>query len=273
MSASSLGYRDAGSVLLSKADAERGRADLRRTGGRDEPAVFTGAVLSRRKPRVQKDADADKDHEAAALTLDRSEVWARRAEGRLRWLSKALVLVGKKAVKAQLVYDIVAHRKFVAGASDKTGERMRALLLANLHVFSAKQQKYFSSEANEFSSFGTSAPKDRAAARRRRAQPPAPPGGGAPPARAAAAAPRPRRRRPHRPGPRGERPAVARRPRRGGDGAAPRLGRGGRAAPPPQGHEPRGPPRPEQRGPAAAGAASGQPRAAPPAAPRGPPLA
>mmetsp|Transcript_25363 Transcript_25363/g.55197 ORF Transcript_25363/g.55197 Transcript_25363/m.55197 type:complete len:277 (+) Transcript_25363:29-859(+) len=152
----SLGWRDVGSVLLSKADAERTRGDsLRGDGSRDTP-VFQGAVMSRRqRPKSRGvDEEVERNREAAAsLTSDRDEVLSKKPELRLKWLMKALILAAKKSIKVDVIYDVVTHRKFVEGVRDVTGAKMRAMLLANLHVFSSKQQKWFLSASNSFSSF------------------------------------------------------------------------------------------------------------------------
>mmetsp|Transcript_88307 Transcript_88307/g.227707 ORF Transcript_88307/g.227707 Transcript_88307/m.227707 type:complete len:237 (-) Transcript_88307:351-1061(-) len=153
--ATSLGWRDVGSVLLSKADAERRRGDgLRGDGGREEP-IFTGAVMSRRKPRQSRvDEDFERDREQAMSTAtDTAEILAKRPDSRLKWLQKAMLLVGKKQFKPALIYDIVKEREFVADVKPDIGYKMRALLLANSHLFSSKQQKFFESadcRLNEF---------------------------------------------------------------------------------------------------------------------------
>jgi len=151
----SLGWKDAGTVLFSKGDAERRRADhLRGEGGRDEP-VFCGATLSRRQhkvARVDKDLERNRE-EAAAFDTNLGEVLDRRPESRLKWLQKALVLAGKKSLKVGVVYDIVTHEKFVAGVKDQIGAQMKAMLFANLHLFSPKQQKSLQSESSRLSTF------------------------------------------------------------------------------------------------------------------------
>uniref|UniRef100_A0A7S1W7X7 Uncharacterized protein n=1 Tax=Alexandrium catenella TaxID=2925 RepID=A0A7S1W7X7_ALECA len=151
--ATSLGWRDVGSVLLSKADAERRRADERRgEEGRVEP-VFEGAVMSRRQPRKPPvDRGIEKD-EGPALVTDLNAVVEKKPESRLKWLQQALLRAGKNQVKVGVVYDIVTHRRFLIDVRSGIGSQMKALLLANLHLFSTKQQKYFQSDASVFGDF------------------------------------------------------------------------------------------------------------------------
>merc|ERR1712008_223280 len=73
---------------------------------------------------------------------------------RLDWLLQALLLVGKKTIKAGDLYEIVIHKSFVAGVPSSVGAQMRATLLANLHVFASKQQKALISEANSSRGLG-----------------------------------------------------------------------------------------------------------------------
>jgi len=160
-----LGWRDQGSVLLSKADAERQRADeIRGDLGRDAP-VFQGAVMSRREHRVSRvDKELEREREeASAFVLDRDEVFDKRAESRLRWLQKALFLAGKKSIQVSAIYDIITHKRFVNSIQDRTGGQMKAVLLANLHLFSAKQQKFLQSEACALHGFDLAGPKDKGA--------------------------------------------------------------------------------------------------------------
>mmetsp|Transcript_63541 Transcript_63541/g.148187 ORF Transcript_63541/g.148187 Transcript_63541/m.148187 type:complete len:261 (-) Transcript_63541:141-923(-) len=163
--ATSLGWRDVGTVLLSKADAERRKGDEQRgDDGRDAP-VFQGAVMSRRQHRPTRGVDNRAEREeTSALVTDLHEVLGKKPENRLKWLQHALLLAGKKKVKVGVVYDIVTHKKFVAEVRAGVGAQMKALLHANLHLFSPKQQKFLQSDSNGFGEFPDAAPlvfKDR----------------------------------------------------------------------------------------------------------------
>mmetsp|Transcript_48291 Transcript_48291/g.87231 ORF Transcript_48291/g.87231 Transcript_48291/m.87231 type:complete len:346 (-) Transcript_48291:16-1053(-) len=153
--ASFLGWRDAGQVLLSKNEGlriESEQRDLQDHGPRQSSAM---AVMSRRKHRKQNVDEAYmKDKEAAAeFPTDLVEVLARKPESRMKWLQKGLVLAGKKVVAVTTLYNIATNKKFVAGVTDSQGGRMKAMLMANLHLFSSKQQKYLQSDASNFYDF------------------------------------------------------------------------------------------------------------------------
>lgn len=113
-----------------------------------------------RSARIDKDTERDRE-EAAAFVTEREEVLGKRPDSRVKWLQKALILAGKQQLKPGIVYDIVTHKEFVSGVSDKTGAIMKAMLLANLHLFSQKQQKTLQSDASPFCSFDISAASTR----------------------------------------------------------------------------------------------------------------
>jgi len=126
--------------------------------GRDDKN-WGGAVISRRQhrqTRVQKEDEKERE-EAEALPLDLKDIVAKRPENRLKWLQRALILAGKKRVQLAAIYDIVQHKKFVDGISHGVGKQMRTLLLANLHLFSQKQQRALQSESCKFSAFADEA--------------------------------------------------------------------------------------------------------------------
>jgi len=178
----SLGWRDVGAVLLSKAEDLRRRGDERRGGDRNRSnngeggeggaAVFHGAVMSRRthrSSRIDKDLEKDK-RQAESFSSQRDGVLDKRPESRLKWLHEALVLVGKKQLKVVEIYDLVVHKKFASGANDKVGGHMKQLLLSNLHLFSSKQQKFLQSDECALNAYPTpvAPPRPAAEAKKRR---------------------------------------------------------------------------------------------------------
>jgi len=145
--------------MISKSEAERRRGDelrMRKQGldpNRDDN--WGGAVISRRQhrqTRVEKEDEKERE-EAESLPLDLKDIALKRPENRLKWLQRALLLAGKKRVQLAAIYDIVQHKKFVDGISHGVGKQMRTLLLANLHLFSQKQQRALQSDACKFSAF------------------------------------------------------------------------------------------------------------------------
>jgi len=161
----SLGWRDVGTVLLSKADAERRRGDTMRGDGTREEPVFQGAVMSRRRERVRRvDKEKERDQEeAAAFNTEPEEVGAKRPESRIKWLQKALILAGKQQLKLSILYDVVMLKKFTAGVTDKQGAMMKAMLQANSHLFSAKQsRKMLNDDESPFFSYDVKALRAKA---------------------------------------------------------------------------------------------------------------
>jgi len=152
-----MGYRDVGSVLLSKADANRQRAEEARGVGsvKENGRESLMAVMSRRQHRVSKaDRVSERERdEADAFPTERDQVFSKKPEGRLRWLHRALVLAARGRLKVAVVFDIIEHRRFVSSVGTSVGTQMKAALDANLHLFSAKQQKALKAEGSSWNSF------------------------------------------------------------------------------------------------------------------------
>lgn len=146
--------------MISKSEADRRRGDelrMRKLGldpSRDDKN-WGGAVISRRQHRQTRGEKEDEKErgEAEQLQLDLKDVILKRPENRLKWLQRALTLAGKRRVQLAAIYDIVQHRKFTDGISHGVGRQMRTLLLANLHLFSQKQQRALQSDSCRFNSF------------------------------------------------------------------------------------------------------------------------
>lgn len=150
-------------VMISKSEADRRKGDemrMRKQGidpSKGEDLAWGGAVVSRRQhrqTRVEKENEKERE-EAEALPMDAGQIVAKRPENRLKWLQRALMLASKGRGRVQIgaVYDIVTQSRFVAGVSKGVGSQMRVILMANLHLFSTKQQRALQSETSRFSSF------------------------------------------------------------------------------------------------------------------------
>lgn len=142
-------------VLLTKQHSERNKNDERRNGPRGEDNGFHGAVMSKRQPRknrVEEVLNKEKD-EADAFPMDISVVLAKKPDARLKWLHRGLMFAGKKYVQVCALYDIATNKKFVLGISAGVGRQMQMMLLANLHLFSLKQQRFLQSDASQFHEF------------------------------------------------------------------------------------------------------------------------
>lgn len=148
-----IGWNDKGVVLLSKAEGLRAEVQDRR----DRSPNFGMITTSRRQHRkkvVDEKAEREKE-EAALFTTDDEEVLAKKADGRVKWLYRGLMLAGKKTVPVNKIYETVTKRSFTAGVADVQGHRMYRLLMANLHIFSPKQQKHLQSDACGFTAFAS----------------------------------------------------------------------------------------------------------------------
>eukprot|EP00747_Dinoflagellata_sp_TGD_P081308 gnl/TRDRNA2_/TRDRNA2_161242_c0_seq1.p2 gnl/TRDRNA2_/TRDRNA2_161242_c0~~gnl/TRDRNA2_/TRDRNA2_161242_c0_seq1.p2 ORF type:complete len:285 (-),score=60.43 gnl/TRDRNA2_/TRDRNA2_161242_c0_seq1:145-909(-) len=119
---------------------------------RDDFLVM-GEVISRRPQKVTaKQKEAEKD-EADAVTIDLAEIVSKNPKSRLKWLQRALMQAGRGKLVVNTLYDLISHPKFITDVKEGTGAQMKASILANLHLFSSKQQKYFKSDQSKFSSF------------------------------------------------------------------------------------------------------------------------
>mmetsp|Transcript_99517 Transcript_99517/g.192183 ORF Transcript_99517/g.192183 Transcript_99517/m.192183 type:complete len:224 (+) Transcript_99517:52-723(+) len=161
----SLGWRDSGQVLLSKADAERRKGDEQRGEDTREVPVFQGAVMSRRQwkaPQPRRFVET----EEVALETELHIVLGKKPETRLKWFQKALRFTAMKKVKVGVIYDIMRHRRFLSDIRPRIGSQMKALLLANLHLFSPKQQRHLDSESSGYLDFPDTVSKESEGKRR-----------------------------------------------------------------------------------------------------------
>lgn len=146
-------------VCITLCEAQRNKQDERRYGPRGEESTFQGAVMSKRKPRInraQQVEDKEKD-EAEAFPMDMGLVLSKRPDARLRWLQRGLTFAAKKHVQPSALFDIAINKKFVSGVSAGSGIQMRSMLMANLHLFSSKQQRLLQSDLSPFHQFGIDA--------------------------------------------------------------------------------------------------------------------
>mmetsp|Transcript_49145 Transcript_49145/g.97665 ORF Transcript_49145/g.97665 Transcript_49145/m.97665 type:complete len:223 (-) Transcript_49145:88-756(-) len=161
----SLGWRDAGTVLLSKAGENRRKGDEHRGEDARDVPVFQGTVMSRRQhkaPQTRRD-----ETEEVELETEQNIVLGKKPETRLKWFQKALRYTAMKKVKVGIIYDILRHKKFLSDVRPGIGSQMKALLLANLHLFSPKQQRHLDSESSGYLDFPDAFAKDDGKGKRR----------------------------------------------------------------------------------------------------------
>jgi len=161
-----LGYKDSGGICLSKSEA------LRQSREDDGKPKSNMQVYSRRKhveERVRDVRDDKQREEATDFEMDMKVIVSKKPEWRLRWMTKALIHVGRKHIKANTFYEIVMDEGFARDLHPLIGARMKASLLGNLHLFSSKQQKMLQSETNHFNNFkDEKKKKDKSSKKKRR---------------------------------------------------------------------------------------------------------
>jgi len=162
--------------MLSRSEAQRQKGDeLRmRAAGIDPTKIdeqWLGEVMSRRQKKEAKvDEDVEKEKKLAAeLPMEKSEVVAKKPEGRLTWLHKALVLAAKGRIAVPQIYSIIQSSKFTSGVSNKVGLKMKGLVLANLHLFKKEQQKSLQNgRLMDFSKDGGSGSEEKKKSKKRK---------------------------------------------------------------------------------------------------------
>lgn len=162
--------------MLSRSEAQRQKGDeLRmRAAGIDPTKIdeqWLGEVMSRRQKKEAKvDEDVEKEKKLAAeLPMEKSEVVAKKPEGRLTWLHKALVLAAKGRIAVPQIYSIIQSSKFTSGVSNKVGLKMKGLVLANLHLFKKEQQKSLQNgRLMDFSKDGASGSEEKKKSKKRK---------------------------------------------------------------------------------------------------------
>eukprot|EP00933_Yihiella_yeosuensis_P044409 TRINITY_DN39526_c0_g1_i1.p1 TRINITY_DN39526_c0_g1~~TRINITY_DN39526_c0_g1_i1.p1 ORF type:complete len:329 (+),score=88.11 TRINITY_DN39526_c0_g1_i1:84-1070(+) len=99
-------------------------------------------VISRRRQVVKRVEEKPPDD----VVVDLKTALALKPEARVRWLTKACKMVEDKKCTANDLYDIVSARKFCATMQAKNSQKIRAVILENIHMFSDKQQRFLRSE-------------------------------------------------------------------------------------------------------------------------------
>lgn len=102
------------------------------------------AEVVRRQRKVTKEAVQKAKDEHVTLAWD--DVFPKKPKERLRWLYKAFQACKEGRVKSSPLYDIVAHRKFLAELKGQVATDTLNLIRGNIDVFSKKQQKQLQSD-------------------------------------------------------------------------------------------------------------------------------
>merc|ERR1711972_356952 len=78
---------------------------------------------------------------------------ALKPEQRIKWLNKALKQVSEGKVKANDIYDLISTAKFYEPLPTKVGRKMGYTVNEQIHLFSAKQQRFLQTGASIITQF------------------------------------------------------------------------------------------------------------------------
>lgn len=95
-------------------------------------------VTSRRQPRAQR--RNNEETEDGPVPCDLKGTLKLSPEARSAWLGRVISAIPKGRAKAQEVFDVITHRKFVAGVPEELGQTMLRQVKESLMFFSEKQQ-------------------------------------------------------------------------------------------------------------------------------------
>lgn len=101
-----------------------------------------GEVISRRHV-VPKRKPQDEEPEEVQVEL-RIAI-SLKPDARLKWLTRAIKMVGERKATSTDLFDIVTSRKFVSGLAEKVVRKLHTALQDGMKVFSDKQQRYLNS--------------------------------------------------------------------------------------------------------------------------------
>ena len=106
------------------------------------------AEVTARRPRPKEKPANDSDSEELITKPD--FVLSMESDSRVDWLQMALMQAAEGKLKAAALYEVMKHKAFVPSESSHRG-KLKAMLTANLHLFSGKQKKALEEAANSWS--------------------------------------------------------------------------------------------------------------------------
>jgi len=113
----------------------------------DREWSLNAEVVTRRAKKVTKEQAQKEEEEYVSLAWD--DVFPKKPKERLRWLYKALETARNGKIKAQPLFDIIVHRKFLEGLTGQVATDCLNLIRGDLSIFSNKQQKQLTSDSFE----------------------------------------------------------------------------------------------------------------------------
>lgn len=106
-------------------------------------------VVSRRRHHEVVSTDGED-----LVSVDRKAVFVLKPEQRLKWLAKALRQVEEGRLRPSDLYDVVSSSRFADNIPPKVGKKMGKALREQIGVFTGKQQKFLSEQAEITARFG-----------------------------------------------------------------------------------------------------------------------
>mmetsp|Transcript_17893 Transcript_17893/g.39278 ORF Transcript_17893/g.39278 Transcript_17893/m.39278 type:complete len:175 (-) Transcript_17893:105-629(-) len=119
--------------------------------------VLPGYVSSRRVHKPQKEAEIQEE----LISTDPEHVLSMEPSTRLDWFQMALMQAATGKLKAVNLYDVILSSHFAAT------KPLKAMVLANLHLFSPKQQKALKEVVSGSSSAALDSARARSGSRSR----------------------------------------------------------------------------------------------------------
>mmetsp|Transcript_54587 Transcript_54587/g.122807 ORF Transcript_54587/g.122807 Transcript_54587/m.122807 type:complete len:197 (-) Transcript_54587:289-879(-) len=103
---------------------------------RKDDRLLLSEVTSRRERRPRRETEP----EVELVSTEPDHVLSMHSETRVDWLQMALMQAGTGKLKAASLYEVIKNPGFGSGDS-AARKQLKALLLANLHLFSPKQKR------------------------------------------------------------------------------------------------------------------------------------
>lgn len=117
------------------------------------------AEVTARRPRPQKPAgpagEAGDSESEELINTKPDFVLSMESDSRVDWLQMALMQAAEGKLKAAALYEVMKHKAFVPSEASHRG-KLKAMLTANLHLFSGKHKKALEEAANSWSEGGES---------------------------------------------------------------------------------------------------------------------
>jgi len=115
---------------------------------RRDDRLLGSEVVARSQRRVMtRGVEENEEEQGEMVSTDLKDIVALKQDARLEWLQEALLQAAQGKIKVDALYAIVADGGFLASFGTSAASRMKASLHGNSHIFSAKQQKFFQSDA------------------------------------------------------------------------------------------------------------------------------